>query len=469
MRTIYLFLISIFLSFITSFWLVGSVYGQCEPISAFPWAEGFEENDFLTPSCWEQELVGDPQWAWAVVPDSIGTPATAHSGEKKMQIFLDFDGLPVYTAKLTTPAFDLTAVTKPALKFWHTQTGKGHLVVYYKNAQDGDWVLLKSFFTSEVGEIVDWQEEIIALPEVSDDYQIAFTGIFLGGGVADIQIDDVSISDEEDTKDGFVNAFYADSVVWRSCLELNMSGFENPISETVLYGDTTLNGVKWKILTQYGRKGLVRTEEAKVLFFPYPGYEETWGSLFQEETTVYDFSLDVGDSFNFVGLFGTSTVIATDSIELNDGRKHKKLFFSNPWLNCIEGLGSDVFHPFFFLTHAMSTSMPDFATFMCCRVNGDLLYMNPDYLDCEGNRVSNETIGKPAPKTTITFENGLLRVTRDDDALFDVAVYHMQGMLLAQAKNNRNEWLVHLEHLPKGVYVVRISSENVVYSEKIVR
>ena len=459
-----------FLSIITSFGLAGSVNSQCKPISAFPWAEGFEVNDTLIPACWEQEIVGDPTWAWAVVPASIGTPATALKGKNKMQLFLDFGGLPVYTAKLISPVFDLTAVTKPVLKFWHTQTGKGHLVVYYKNVQNGEWVLLKSFFTSEVGEIPDWQEEIIALPEVSDYYQIAFDGIFLGGGVADIQLDAVSISDEEDSKDGFLNAFDADSVLWRSCLEFNISGFENPIIETVLSGDTTINGVKWKILNQsWGSKGLLRTEDAKVIFFPYPGFEVYWERLIEEETTVYDFSLDVGDSFNFVGLFGTVTVIATDSIVLNYGRKHKKLFFSNPLLNCIEGLGSDLFHPFFFLTRGMTTSMPNFATFMCCHVNGELLYMNPAFLDCEGNRVSNEMIGKPAPKSTIVFDNGRLRVTRDDDALFDVAVYHMQGKLLAQAKNNRNEWLVHLEHLPKGVYIVRISSENVAYSEKIVR
>jgi hypothetical protein len=274
------------------------------------------------------------------------------------------------------------------------------------------------------------------------------------------------------SNDGYVNAFEADSVVWRSVLELNAQGIVNPITETVLYGDTIINEVKWKIVNQLwgfgGRKALVRTEEKKVFLIPYPGYEEYWEYL-QKETLIYDFSLDVGDSFDFAGAFGIQTVISTDSIELNDGRKYKKLYFSHSWLNCVEGLGSDVFEPFFFLTNGISTSMPNFSTLMCCHVNGELLYMNPDYSDCEGNRVSNDVIVNPNPKPSVVFTNGSLRVAFDNKAPFDVAVYNLQGMLLAQAKNNRNEMLANLDNLPQGVYIVSVSSGSFVYSEKIVK
>jgi len=89
--------------------LTNVAYSQCEPVSAFPWTEGFENNDTNLPR--------------------------------------------------------------------------------------GEWTLLKAFFTWEVGDIPDWQKSTILLPEKSEHYQIAFGGIFLGGGIADVQLDDISISE----------------------------------------------------------------------------------------------------------------------------------------------------------------------------------------------------------------------------------------------------------------------------------
>ena len=181
-------------STVAIFLLANVAYSQCEPVSAFPWSEGFEDNGTNFPKCWNQEGYG---WQWSVVPASIGIPDTAYSGNYKAQIFLDFFGLPVYAAKLITPTFDLSTVDKPILSFWHTQTGPCQLVVLCKNSPNGEWVLLKSFYIWDVGDIPDWQEEIILLPEKSDDYKIAFEGIFLGGGIADLQLDGISIFDEE--------------------------------------------------------------------------------------------------------------------------------------------------------------------------------------------------------------------------------------------------------------------------------
>ena len=69
----------------------------------------------------------------------------------------------------------------------------------------------------------------------------------------------------------YVNAFKADSVVWK-CYNENTHKF----CETILHGDTVVDGKKWKILQSnclIVLKGLIRTEGDKVLFTPYPGYE----------------------------------------------------------------------------------------------------------------------------------------------------------------------------------------------------
>ena len=71
----------------------------------------------------------------------------------------------------------------------------------------------------------------------------------------------------------YVNAFKADSVVWK-CYNENTHKF----CETILHGDTVVDGKKWKILQSnclIVLKGLIRTEGDKVLLTPYPGYENT--------------------------------------------------------------------------------------------------------------------------------------------------------------------------------------------------
>ena len=100
----------------------------------------------------------------------------------------------------------------------------------------------------------------------------------------------------------YVNAFKADSVVWK-CYNENTHKF----CETILHGDTVVDGKKWKILQSnclIVLKGLIRTEGDKVLFTPYPGYENTVHQDYrkQKETVIYDFSLKVGESIPSAGL-----------------------------------------------------------------------------------------------------------------------------------------------------------------------
>jgi hypothetical protein len=262
----------------------------------------------------------------------------------------------------------------------------------------------------------------------------------------------VSFSSKGDEKP-YLNAFEGDSVVWKSCLELNFEGFENPVSEVVLFGDTLIDGVKWKIFSRFGCKGLIRMEDAKVIFTPYPGYEGSALPFIGVETVIYDFSLEVGDVFIEFGM--EQTVTSIDSVELNDGRKHKRITF-NDRTRIIEGLGNDFSDPFHML-YGQET-MASVATLMCCHVNGELLYLNPDYQDCEGNKVSNEFIGDNPQKSSVTVTDGSLHVTFGGDALFNVTVYNMQGVMMKQQKASRHEATIPVQNLTQGVYVVQITS-----------
>lgn len=75
---------------------------------------------------------------------------------------------------LITPPMDLSGLTTPTLKFNHTSVSWSgdvdELKVKYRNSSTSDWIELASF----TEETAAWQEQNISLPDVSNDYYIAF-------------------------------------------------------------------------------------------------------------------------------------------------------------------------------------------------------------------------------------------------------------------------------------------------------
>jgi len=159
---------------------------DCDPISIFPWTEGFEDNGLELPPCWEQQILNSDAWKWTIVPGSIGTPPTAYGGNYKARIYLNSAITPIYRTRLVTPVFDLSQLNTPVLNFWFAQK-QAPLNIYYKNTPEGEWVLLKAIVGT-----TNWQEEFLLLPNKSTYYQIAFQAMFSGGNFQ-IQLDDISI------------------------------------------------------------------------------------------------------------------------------------------------------------------------------------------------------------------------------------------------------------------------------------
>ncbi|MDP1623640.1 MAG: choice-of-anchor J domain-containing protein [Bacteroidales bacterium] len=161
------------------------------PVSAFPWNEGFE-NGGAIPACWSQEQVNASGVNWTFRNGSVyGNPSTAHSGTYNANLFVEATG--DHKTKLITPPLNLTAVTTPQLKFWHTQTywapDQDQLTVFYKTSAGGTWTQLATY-TSDIS---TWTQETLALPGKTGDYYIAFEGnAKYGYGVC---IDDVRVSD----------------------------------------------------------------------------------------------------------------------------------------------------------------------------------------------------------------------------------------------------------------------------------
>ncbi len=162
---------------------------SCATINAFPWSYGFEDGAVVSTPCWPQEQVSG-QVAWARAEGNGDNPASAHTGTYDM-IFKNNNKKTPDVTKLITPRIDITTLTTPALRFWHTQekweNDQDELRVYYKNSASGTWTLLAEYTNN----IPDWREELLPLPNGSDDYYIAFEGTAkYGYGIA---LDDIEI------------------------------------------------------------------------------------------------------------------------------------------------------------------------------------------------------------------------------------------------------------------------------------
>ncbi len=175
----------------------GTAYGDdlqftsgCGTITSFPWTEGFE-NGGLIPACWTQEQVGASGLNWTFVTGNGGSnPSTAHGGTKNacLKDVTSADNI----TRLITPSLNLSSVSLPQIKFWHTQavwvSDQDLLSVYYKTSAGGTWTLLVSYTSS----VTAWTQRTISLPNGSSDYYIAFEGnAKYGWGVC---VDDVEVS-----------------------------------------------------------------------------------------------------------------------------------------------------------------------------------------------------------------------------------------------------------------------------------
>jgi len=275
----------------------------------------------------------------------------------------------------------------------------------------------------------------------------------------------VSVFSQKYKETGYVNAFDAEKTVWISQFEYyNSPGLISSLQTTILYGDTIIEDEKWKIFDIGGVKGLIRSEGSKIIFKPHPEYYEIGGHDESFRLVLYDFSLEKGDEFDY------RKVTKVDSIELNDGRKHKRIYFGHSIIgeySIIEGMGNDTFVPFRML-HAAPDGMDGIHRLICCHVDDELLYMNPDFVDCEGTKVPNSIIRENIQSSKVSVVDGLLCVIYDN-ASFDVKVYNMEGILVSQQRGNQYEVTISVGDLPRGVYFVQITSDGYNHTQKIVR
>lgn len=274
--------------------------------------------------------------------------------------------------------------------------------------------------------------------------------------------------------EAYVNAFEAEKAVWTYINCLHCSPEYRSINKTIIHGDTVIDGANWKKITEdlWGdfMAGFVRTSGKKVLFKPNSeqsyGISEEWFNDPYNTTdsiAVYDFSLEAGDMARGHGGY-PGKVEEIDSIVLNDGHKHKRMGGG-----CVEGLGFTTIPPFFHLFPLTTGHWGLDCDLVCCHVNDELLYVNPEYLDSyedilTGILAGNERIESGPFK--IFADNGVLHVYYAESR-FDVALFNMNGMIVSRQKDSFGKAVIPLSNLNRGVYTVHIVSGNKSYSQKV--
>ena len=147
--------------------------------------EGFENG--ISNDIWTQEFVeGQMPWAVESEDDVLSHPSSVHEGTHRAYLRNPGSETLGYKTRLVSKVMDLrpTKVYMPELTFWYANTKWGAdcdtLRVLYRTSARGQWKQLGEYSRS----VSQWQRVKIALPEVGQNYQIAFEGTDnLGHGI----------------------------------------------------------------------------------------------------------------------------------------------------------------------------------------------------------------------------------------------------------------------------------------------
>ncbi|PLX17316.1 MAG: hypothetical protein C0597_07185 [Marinilabiliales bacterium] len=153
-----------------------------------PFTETFEDG--FIPDNWYEERTNDTV-GWQYTSGGFdGILDTAFEGSLNAYFYNDYGE----SSKLVLPKFEFSAYTNLKLTFYmHMQEFNNdvhNLRILYSEADSLEWKILKTYDTS----IEEWVKREIPLPNLSDNYKIAFEGVGLRG--FGICIDSIAIIED---------------------------------------------------------------------------------------------------------------------------------------------------------------------------------------------------------------------------------------------------------------------------------
>ena len=230
----------------------------------------------------------------------------------------------------------------------------------------------------------------------------------------------------------------------------------------MIHGDTLLNGINYnklfgtihEDLSNQQLAGALRETETKQIF--YCKYRTT-NQTFENETLLYDFSLQPGDSFCRYSTDCLRVLRVNDTILEGENIPRKKYVLQyekngDPWYvyeTWIEGIGSE-----YGLLGSGSRFLSGGTYDLLCYYEDDgLIWQNPLFNSCY---IGTDGLDEYTPESSASvYPNPAKeKVSIEGCEVFEVMIYNGLGQLVKILKQT-NE--VSVSDLPEGLYVLRIT------------
>jgi len=255
--------------------------------------------------------------------------------------------------------------------------------------------------------------------------------------------------------------FPTTNAMWRESTFSRSGGEEY---QYLIIGDSVINGKTYHKLQKSGI-GVDGSDPSHIYEFTFNYYfgcfrndtleRKVWYILpnNSQEQLLYDFNLQIGDSLPATSYFGIGTVANIDTLSLNDGL-HKRFEISYGFYDSfyiIEGIGSTLG------LHYLSAD--ERVNLKCFSFKGEKIY--PDEIGiCDTVKVTVDDYEKklnnfsiyPNPAYTTFQIRGL-----DHYQHYSISIFNIYGQLVKQEQGLRNDDMIHIDALHKGIYIVNIS------------
>ncbi len=204
--------------------------------------------------------------------------------------------------------------------------------------------------------------------------------------------------------------------------------------------------------------GAYRNEDNQVYYCKWNG------TSYDDEVLLYDYDLEEGDFFHDDSDHPMLVTEVSTITDLN-GVARKKITFSFIGLTdvtefWIEGVGSNRGFMHVGMWEADHESEGEMYHLLCYHVNNDVIFVNPEYNDCdmpynvEENIVKNDISIYPNPANEVVniLNNNNLNIT-------NVEIIDLVGRTILNSEKAEN---INISELPEGQYFVRITGETTI-------
>lgn len=224
----------------------------------------------------------------------------------------------------------------------------------------------------------------------------------------------------------------------------------------------TINGLEYNTIevvseaTGNHTAGAFRNEDNQVYFCNWNG------ASFDDEVLLYDYDLTVGEFFHDDDDHPMQVTEVTTIID-NNGVSRKKISFeflglpdaSEFW---IEGVGSSRGFIYVGMYEAAHNSNGEMYHLLCYHVNDNVVYVNPEYNDCdiddvEENALNNEVGIYPNPA------NSTIKILNNSFGVKSVEILDLTGRTVLSTTQTDD---IDISEIAEGQYFVRIIGENTI-------